>query len=332
MDQPTDFPVPHFVNNAVNLASPRLGAAILSANDEFFGAADRMLADKKPVFIPDKFDEHGKWMDGWETRRRRIDGHDWCVVRLGAPGSIFGVDIDTTHFTGNFPPEASLEGILTPGDPEPDASWRTIVPRALIRGDSRNFFDSEDHEPVSHVRLNIYPDGGIARLRLFGMARPAWSDLPEDEQIELSAVGSGGRPIAYSDAHYGDPWVILTPGRGVNMGDGWETRRRRTPGHDWIVIALGHRGVIEGFEVDTAHFKGNYPAACSVDGYFGTEGDPLSDDAHWRELLPRSGLGMDAIHHFRAHPGLQAVSHVRLNIFPDGGISRFRAFGKRALD
>ena len=145
MDQSTDFPVPHFVNNAVNLASPRLGTAILSANDEFFGAADRMLADKKPVFIPDKFDEHGKWMDGWETRRRRVEGYDWCVVRLGAPGSIFGVDIDTTYFTGNFPPEASLEGVFAHGDPVPSASWRTIVPRTMIRGDSRNFFDSEDH-------------------------------------------------------------------------------------------------------------------------------------------------------------------------------------------
>jgi allantoicase len=332
LDQPADLQIPHFVNNAVNLASPRLGSAVLLANDEFFGAADRMLADKKPVFIPDKFDEHGQWMDGWETRRRRTEGHDWCVIRLGAAGSIFGVDIDTSYFTGNFPPEASLEGVLTRGDPEPNAMWRPIVSRTAIRGDSRNFIESEDHEPVSHIRLNIFPDGGVARLRLFGIARPDWSELPPDEKIELSAVGSGGRAIAYSDAHYGDPWVILTPGRGINMGDGWETRRRRTPGNDWIVIELGHKGMIDSFEIDTAHFKGNYPAGCSVDGYFGTAGDPLGDDAHWEELLPRTDLGMDAIHHFHALPGRKAVSHVRLNIFPDGGISRFRAFGKRTFD
>ena len=325
---------PAFVRHLVNLAALRLGAKTLACSDDFFAPMERMLQDSEPVFIPDKFDDHGKWMDGWESRRRRGSGHDHVVLRLGTRGIIRGLDIDTRYFTGNYPPRASLEAADGPASAAPDAlHWREVLASTDLGPDRHHYLEISDGTPATHLRLNIFPDGGVARLRVYGEPLPDWSRMDENTPAELSAIANGGRIAGFNDAHYGNPWVILTEGRGVNMGDGWETRRRREPGHDWILVRLGATGIIEKIEVDTAHFKGNYPDRCSVQAALveGMDDAALSEQAgEWPELLPPSKLEMDRQHLFEAEVlnEIGAVNCLRLNIFPDGGVSRFRAFGR----
>ena len=334
----TDTPPPEFAAASVNLASPRLGAEVVFASDEFFGAKERMIQDAEPVFIPDKYDTHGKWMDGWESRRRRDGGHDYCVIRLDTRGVIEGFDVDTQHFTGNHPPHVSIEGALTEDHTHEDTQWTELVPKTAVNADSHNYIEADCPDRFNHVRLHIYPDGGVARLRVYGHPLPAWERDGPAGVHELSAIANGGRIVGYNDAHYGTPWVILTPGRGADMGDGWETRRRREPGNDWIVVALGAAGTVERLEIDTAHFKGNYPDRASVEGILlaggGDESGLLGEGAEWRCVMAEEKLEMDKIHTFEGDRvrDIGPVTHLRLSIYPDGGVSRFRAFGKPAGD
>lgn len=330
-----DIELPDFARQAINLASPRLGSSAIFTTDDFFAPMARLLDDAPAVFIADKYDDHGKWMDGWESRRRRDGGHDFCVVKLGVKGVIHGVDIDTSHFTGNYPPAASLEGLLSDGDPGPDAEWQEIVAPTELGPSAHHFVAVARDQSFNYLRLHMYPDGGIARLRVYGDPVCDWTR--GDDTIELSAVQNGGRVITYNDSHYGDPWVILTEGRGLNMGDGWETRRRRKPGNDWIIVELGVPGIVEGIEIDTAHYKGNYPDSCSVQAAYlggGTGTLVVTQSMFWQELMPQKKLEMDDLRLFAGDDiaALGPVSHVKLNIFPDGGISRFRVFGKPAAD
>ena len=316
----------------VNLASPRLGTRIVAVSDEFFGPAGRMLADAPAVFVPDKYDDNGKWMDGWESRRRRRGGFDHAVVRLGAAGVIRGVDIDTSHFTGNYPPAASLEAAQ--GDSDPGA-WTEIVPPTPLGPSAHHFVAISEPRPWRWLRLNIFPDGGVARLRVYGEPVPSWEGGADSGVHELSALKNGGRIVAFNNAHYGATWTLLTEGRGQNMGDGWETRRRREPGNDWIIVALGAPGVIERVEVDTCHFKGNYPDCCSLqaaDARATADAGLVTQAMFWPALMGEKPLSADAIHDFdRADlEDLGTVSHVKLNIFPDGGVSRLRIFGRLA--
>jgi allantoicase len=333
MSEPTNKPDPDFVAAHVNVASPRFGTRIVEASDDFFAAKERLILDAAPVFIDDKYDDHGKWMDGWESRRRRDGGHDWCLIKLGTPARLHGVDIDTSHFTGNFPPGASLEVCDSDPSGAADENWREILPQSPLQGDSHNYFAIADNQTIGWLRLHIYPDGGVARLRLYGEAVPDWPSAG-DAETELSALKNGGRVITYNDAHYGDVWAILAAGRGVNMGDGWETRRRREPGNDWLIMALGDRGTVERVEIDTAFYKGNYPDGASLQAadLNGVDDvDFAASSADWVEILPRQKLSADAIHEFDAAliSAPTPVTHIRLNIFPDGGVSRLRIFGKR---
>ncbi len=304
------------------------------ASDEFFAAKERLIDDAEPIFLPNKYDDHGKWMDGWESRRRRGGGHDWCIIDLGVSGLIRGVDIDTRHFTGNYPPGASLEGCAPGADQEDERSWREILPQQILGPDQHHFFPINDPGPWGALRLNIFPDGGVARLRVYGEAAPAWGDAATEAAIELSALRNGGRIIAYNDAHYGDVWALLSEGRGKTMGDGWETRRRREPGNDWMIIALGACGAVERIEIDTAHFKGNFPESASVQGLRITGADEtnvVAPSMVWNEITARHPLSADKVHEFDGADILSSepITHVRLNIFPDGGVSRFRVFGRR---
>ena len=322
-----------FTLDTVNLASPKLGAVVIYATDEFFASKERLISDTEPLFIPDKYDSHGKWMDGWESRRRRDGGYDYCVIKLKSAGTIVGADIDTRHFTGNHPPYASLDGILSPNPPNEKSVWTEVIPKFEVKPDAHNFVEAECEKQFNHLRFNIYPDGGVARLRVYGRPTADWKQLDSSGIHELSAITNGGYVVAYNDAHYGNPWVILTPGRGTDMGDGWETRRRREPGNDWIIIALGAESIVESLEVDTAHFKGNYPDKCSVEATVVKNNDKntlLSDSIQWSTLMDRQKLSMDHIHHFGDEKinSLGPVTHLRLSIYPDGGISRFRAFGR----
>lgn len=335
MTDTSDAALPPFARDAINLASAGLGARGVSATDEFFAPLERMLQDDAAVFIADKYDDHGKWMDGWESRRRRGPGHDHAVVRLAAPGRILGFDVDTAHFTGNYPPACSIEACRSDSDPDDAAAWTQLLPRSPLGPSARHFFDCADHGIWSHVRLHIYPDGGVARLRVYG--EPQF-DIATDEEADLASALNGARVLAYSDAHYGRVWRMLAPGRGVDMGDGWETRRRRTPGHDWIIVKLAARGRIERALIDTAHYKGNYPDRCSLAGAdlgsLGGELDAMvvNSSMFWEEMLPPQPLQPDHEHDFSAGEirDVGPVTHVRLNIFPDGGISRLRLFGRAA--
>ena len=315
------------ISKWVQLEQPRLGTRVTFATDEFFAAKERIIDPTDPVFIADEYDDHGKWMDGWESRRRRVPGHDYCVIRLGVPGVINGFDVDTSHFTGNYPPQASIEACLSNLD-VPEDDWVELLPKADLSGDSHHYLDVRDDRIWTHVRLHIYPDGGVARLRIFGEIRVDFTDV--DGFVDLAAVEHGGRAIACSDEHYGSMHNLTAPGRGVNMGDGWETARRRGPGNDWVIIALGQPGVIERAEIDTAHFKGNYPDRVSIEGaLFESDEQAVGSESEWRTLLPEAKLKMDQQHYFdEVLEPAGTISHARVSIFPDGGVSRIRLFGQ----
>jgi allantoicase len=330
-----DPDAPDFARRYVNLADARLGAQALAASDEFFAAKERMLDPAPAQFIPGKYDAHGKWMDGWESRRKRVAGHDWCVVQLARPGRVHGVDLDTSHFTGNYPPAASLEGCnLAGGAPGPGTAWFPLLPPINLGGNRHHYVAIDCAATVSHVRINIYPDGGLARLRVYATPLFDAKATDEDGLIDLVSALNGGSVVAANDEHFGLASNLLLPGRGANMGDGWETRRRREPGNDWCVLALARPGTIVAIEVDTCHFKGNYPDCCSIQAALvvgGSAESLVTQSMFWPTLLPEQKLEMDRQHHYRGEiAALGPVSHVRFNIFPDGGVSRLRLRGRPA--
>jgi allantoicase len=342
----------------VDLASDRLGALAVGASDEFFGPKERLLRPEPPVWEEHEYTDRGKWMDGWETRRRRdvVPGdpefnsaHDWCIVRLGSRGHVRGIDVDTAHFKGNFPESCAVDVCVMPGTPPADAlvgaSWQEVVPRSPLRGDSHNLFQVQGEVQgghASHVRLRIFPDGGVARLRVYGEVVPDWDVLRRQGAVDLAALLHGGHVVACSDMFFGSRHNLIMPGEARGMADGWETKRRRTPGHDWTIVRLGAPGTIARVDVDTRHFKGNAPGACSLDACTlplaqrGPVWDPAATP-HWRELLPRTPLESDRQHTFdvalkpvAAVTNITNITHVRFNIFPDGGVARLRLFGRPA--
>ena len=317
-----------------DLASSRLGGCVVAANDEFFAPKENLLLEGEATFDSGRYTDRGKWMDGWETRRRRDPGNDWCVVRLGVPGIVRYIVIDTAHFRGNHPESASVEGARLEIDTVrwEDAPWVPLVPRTPLAGDAKNAFPVGDVRLCTHVRLSIFPDGGVARLRVHGGPVPDWAAIAsEDGPVEVAAIPRGGVVVASSDAFFGAPHHLLLPDDPKGMWDGWETRRRRGPGNDWVVVRLGHRARIERIEIDTRHFKGNYPESARVEtidaGDAGAT-DPAGNDARWREILPRTPLAADRAHGFDP-PELSPAdaTHVRLSIYPDGGVARLRVHG-----
>ena len=325
------------IKGLVNLASPKMGTKILAFSDDFFGEVTRMLNDKDPIFIEDKYDNHGKWMDGWESKRRRDGGNDWAIIKLGSAGIISKIEIDTSYFTGNFPPFFSLEGIYSETEPDKDSNWTTLIDKTSLIGDCKNNFELNLKETLNFIRLQIFPDGGVARIRLFGEVRYNWNQFNSGEMIELSSLKLGGSILAYNNAHYGDVSALLSDGRGKTMGDGWETRRRREPGNDWIIIKLAQKGNIEKIEIDTAHFKGNYPdrasiQATSIDKNITTK-DLIQNSDNWNIILDETKLSADNIHKYKINSNSKnEATHIRLNIYPDGGVSRLRIFGTKLDD
>ena len=325
------------IKGLVNLASPKMGTKILAFSDDFFGEVTRMLNDKDPIFIEDKYDNHGKWMDGWESKRRRDGGNDWAIIKLGSAGIISKIEIDTSYFTGNFPPFFSLEGIYSETEPNKDSNWTTLIDKTSLIGDCKNNFELNLKETLNFIRLQIFPDGGVARIRLFGEVRYNWKQFNSGAIIELSSLKLGGSILAYNNAHYGDVSALLSDGRGKTMGDGWETRRRREPGNDWIIIKLAQKGNIEKIEIDTAHFKGNYPdrasiQATSIDKNITTK-DLIQNSENWNIILNETKLSADNIHKYKINSNSKnEATHIRLNIYPDGGVSRLRIFGTKLDD
>jgi allantoicase len=325
-----------------DLAAERLGGRVLEANDDFFAPRTNLLKESKPVFIEGKYTARGKWMDGWETRRRRAPGHDWCIVRLGLPGIVRGIAVDTSFFTGNYPERFSLEGCDLGRYPyrnekkrlhAPDAPWVEILPETPLKGNMQNLFSVQNENRFTHLRLRIFPDGGVARLRVHGEAIADMTRVARGD-VNLVAIENGGSPLVASDQHYGAPRNLLMPYRAKDMGDGWETKRRRGPGHDWVILKLGVPGIIHRVEVDTTHFKGNYPDSCSVDVCCVRNHIVDSTNAQtlpWEEILPKSKLKANHRHIFRGIRHTGPATHARFQIYPDGGVSRLRLFGKPEL-
>jgi allantoicase len=327
----------------VNLAAERLGGQVLWANDDFFAPKENLLKESKPVFLEGQYTDRGKWMDGWETRRRRTPGFDWCILRLGLPGILRGVIVDTSFFRGNYPEHCSLEACsVSPASSRPgveeieflrsdEPGWREVLPRSPLTGDSQNRIEIRDPYRYTHLRFKIYPDGGVARLRVYGEVVPAPSLLAGESEINLAALESGARVISASDMFFGPPHNLIAPGPARNMGDGWETKRRRGPGYDWAIVQLAAEGTIARVEVDTAHFKGNFPESCSIDvcRATSTSAEVLTRvELPWKELLARTPLRADSLHSFAAELAPhEPATLLRLNIYPDGGIARLRVFG-----
>ena len=368
--------------DCIDLASERLGGAVVAADDEFFAPKENLVKAGAPIYIPEKYTESGKWMDGWETRRWRpprlrpngvsvntVDDeqnltnyriisdyvtsaeHSWldhwysCVIRLGLPGNLRRIDIDTSYFTGNSPSHASLHSCYTPSDDWLQAAWSLVLPKVRLQGGGHNIFDvATSAGPSTHVRLNIFPDGGVARLRVYGEVVPDLATLARSaDPVDFASVANGGFVVAASDAYFGAKSNLIMPGKPATMGDGWETRRRREPGYDWIIVRLGARCLIDRIVVETEHFKGNYPDRCSIDACSvepprpddlpqGRIDDLITGKVGWRQILAPAKLGPDRVHVYQTEIfGRGPFNHVRLNIDPDGGISRLCVFGRLAI-
>ncbi|MER5882200.1 allantoicase [Streptomyces sp. NPDC001941] len=318
----------------VDLADRRLGAGVVAANDEFFAERENLLLREPAVFDPERFGHKGKVMDGWETRRRRgadaehpfpaPDDHDWAIVRLGAPGVIRGLVVDTAHFRGNYPQRVSVQAAAVGGTPSVaellDARWEEVVPPSPVRGHAANGFAVHDERRFTHVRLCQHPDGGVARLRVHGevVPDPEWLELLGT--FDLVSVLHGGVYEDASDRFYSSPTQIILPGTSRKMDDGWENRRRRVRGtNDWVRFRLAARGEVRAVEIDTAYLKGNSAGWVALSARDGEDGE-------WYEFLPRTRLQPDALHRF-ALPVPVRATHVRLDAYPDGGVARLRLHG-----
>ena len=328
----TDF------TDLVDLAAERLGGAVLLANDEFFAPKEALLHPGPAEWREGVYTDRGKWMDGWETRRRRTPGHDWCLIRLGLPGVVRGVVVDTSYYRGNFPEACMLEGAEVVGvpdpaqlDADPTVAWTTLVPRSPLVGDARNAFAVAVGRRVTHLRLAIYPDGGVARLRVHGDVKPGADLLTPGREVDLAAMEHGAYVVVCSDMFFGHRQNLILPGRSTHMGDGWETKRRRGPGHDWTIVRLAARGSIRRIELDTDHYKGNAPGSCMLEWCDAPDAtaDALVHSRGWRELRAQTPLQPHARHVWEAPGGVNAT-HVRLSIYPDGGVARLRLPGTLA--
>ncbi|WP_197361935.1 allantoicase, partial [Streptomyces clavuligerus] len=327
-------------SDPVDLADRRLGAAVVAANDEFFADRENLLTPGPAVFDPERFGHKGKIMDGWETRRRRGTGadrphprdgdHDWALVRLGAPGVVRGVVVDTAHFRGNHPQAVSVEAALVPGTPSPEellapgTAWTALVPRTPVGGHAANGFTVAVERRFTHLRLRQFPDGGVARLRVYGEVVPDPGWLAALGSFDLVALENGGQVEDASDRFYSPAAHTILPGRSRRMDEGWETRRRRDGGHDWIRYRLVERGEIRAVEIDTAYLKGNSAGWASLWLQDGTDGE-------WTEILPPTRLQPDSGHRFVLERPVTG-DRLRLDIHPDGGISRLRVHGTLTPD
>ena len=320
------------IKNSTNLVSPILGSKIYSFSDQFFAAASRIISDSDPIFKEGLFDSNGKWMDGWETKRKRIPGNDYVIIELGKPGKIDDIVIDTSFFNGNQPESANLEGCYSSNKSLKKITWTNILKKKKLHPNKKHFFKSNSSKTFNFIRLNIFPDGGVARLKLLGNIDLSLEKTSK-KIFDLASALNGSKIIACSDEHFGRAENILIPGKSLNMGNGWETKRRRGPGFDWVIIDLGRAAKISSFEVNTHFFKGNYPS------HFSIQVSPKFKFTSIKKIVTLSKKWQYIINDTNLKPNASLlvnnkllknkyINLVKLNIFPDGGISRFRIYGK----
>jgi len=372
----------------IDLICENVGGKVIFASDEFFAAAQNLLSLKKPKFDPDSYTEYGKEMDGWETRRKRTIGHDFCIIKMGISGFIDHFCIDTAHFTGNHAPRVSIQGIYIRSECEvlkwlehewqngsrigkfaskaqfeqidkiQSESWQMVLPFSLLGpgyDDTKlNVFQVEKSArgPFTHLRVNIFPDGGIARIKAFGqpfMHKSKFSDS-KHHLLDLVSLKNGGSIIGSTNSHYGKPINLIMPGRGKVMGDGWETARRldrpailtvdergfmNVTGKEWVIVRLGNLGKVSKILIDTNLFKGNFPESVEVEGTkVDQSGDIVESDlenCHWKILLIRSKVLGHCENIFeREIADIGPINVIKLTIFPDGGVMRLRVHGSLA--
>ena len=315
----------------INLADPRIGSKIIFKTDDFFAAAHRILKIDAPVFKDGLFDKHGKWMDGWETRRRRSKGFDYLILKLGKPGKIFDIEIDTTHFNGNQPTHASVEGCFSRTKPNKKTKWTRLLGKKKLGPNKNHGLKSQNKSIFNYIKLNIFPDGGVARLRLYGKIEME-KNILNYKNINLTSVLNGASIVGCNNEHFGRAENIIAPGKGKNMGDGWETRRSRGKNFDWLIIKFGKPGLIKKLEIDTHHFKGNYPDTCSIQTANISKNLSnkliVNNSKNWKFILNKSKLSANKKHVFKKFLiKRNKENYLKINIHPDGGISRIRAFG-----
>ena len=320
-----------FTNGLIDLAQPRLGTKVIYKTDDFFASANRIINPTEPVFKIGVFDKHGKWMDGWESRRKRTTGHDYIIIKLGRPGIIKKVDVDTSHFNGNQPAMVSIEGSYSKSDKLNQFRWQPLLSKKKTKADSHHYFTIKNNQVFTHIKFNIFPDGGVARLRLYGSISK--SKKLKNKKINLASLLDGSSVIACNNEHFGKAENILAPGKAKNMGDGWETRRRRGKGFDWLILNTLDGKEIDKIEISTHHFKGNFPSHCSIQAAYLTNSKNskqiVKSSTKWRYLLKNVKLSADKVHVFKNMLlKKDKINYIKINIFPDGGISRFKIFGK----
>ena len=320
-----------FTHGLIDLAQPRLGTKVIYKTDDFFASANRIISPTIPVFKEGVFDKHGKWMDGWESRRKRTPGHDYIILKLGKPGKISKINVDTSHFNGNQPEMISVEGANSNSSKINQLKWQTLLTKKKTKANNKHFFKISNRKIFTHIKFNIFPDGGVARLKLYGSI--AKSNQFSNKKINLASLLDGASVIACNNEHFGKAENILAPGKAKNMGDGWETRRRRHKGHDWLILNSIDGNSVDKIEISTHHFKGNFPSHCSLQATFLSSKNSkriLNSSNKWKYLLKNTKLSANKTHIFKnSLMKKEKINHIKINIFPDGGISRFRIFGKK---
>jgi len=324
-----------FTNGLIDLAQPRLGSKVIFKTDDFFASANRIIDPLPPVFKEGLFDKNGKWMDGWESRRKRISGYDFLIIKLGKPGSINKINLDTSYFNGNQPSMISLEGCYSKLQNIKNLKWKMLIGKKKIKANSHHIFNTSSKSIFTHIKLNIFPDGGVARLRLYGNISKENNSFGI-KTINLASLLNGASVIACNNEHFGKAENILAPGKAKNMGDGWETRRRRDRGFDWLILNSINGRKIDKIEISTHHFKGNFPKYCSLQAAFipnkKSSSSIVKSSNKWKFLMNKINLSANKTHTFKNTLMINnKINFIKINIFPDGGISRFKIFGKSIL-
>ena len=320
-----------FTNGLIDLAQPRLGTKVIYKTDDFFASANRIISPTEPIFKVGVFDKHGKWMDGWESRRKRTGGHDFIIIKLGKPGMIKKIDVDTSYFNGNQPAMISIEGVNSSSNKLNKLKWQPLLSKKKTKANNHHYFTINSNKVFTHIKFNIFPDGGVARLRLYGSI--AKSRKIKNKKVNLASLLDGSSVIACNNEHFGKAENILAPGKAKNMGDGWETRRRRGKGFDWLILNSLAGKEIDKIEISTHHFKGNFPSHCSLQATYLPNSKNfkqiVNSSINWKYLLKNAKLSANKVHIFKNNfMKKDKINFIKINIFPDGGISRFRIYGK----